>query len=774
MSANLAFVSAELKALPQWVGWRYEVRGDGKKTKVPRQVHASKQAESNNPATWTTFEAATGAEGFDGVGFVFSPDDPFSGIDFDGCLVDGELAEWARPWLARFAGSYMEISPSGKGIKVWCRGRTPGGKGKNLKLPGDHQGIEAYSQGRFFCVTGDVFGDIPAVIANHQETIDALVAWMKERKEQENRSKREAKTAAKPASQKPFIATASNGPLSNEDRAIRYLATIEGAVSDQGGHNKTMYAACKVVEFGITDVDRVYQILRDHYNGRCQPPWEDHELRHKAEDAVEEAEAGKKLKEDRPRVGGNAKSADGPKPPRQIDVDLAKKMCTDMGNGVRLATRAGGRLRYCKPWGKWLAWDGKRYALDQTGEADRMAKEAARMILSEAAMVEDDDKRKRHVEHAKASQSRGRLAAMLEMAASEPGIPILPDEMDRDGWLLNCANGTIDLKTGRLKPHDQADVLTQLCPVDFEPEAECPLWNATLDLFFAGDRKLIAYWQRVCGYVLVGVVRDHVMPVAYGQGSNGKSTILGTLMEMLGRDYAMKAPPDLLMAKSHDSHPTDKAGMFRKRLVVAIETAEGRRLDEVAVKELTGGDRITARRMREDFWEFTPSHTLLMATNHRPTIRGTDHGIWRRLKLVPFTVKVEGAQADTAMGEKLRAEFPGILAWCVRGCLSWQEIGLQEPESITEATTEYREEQDVIGTFLAERTLVDPSTRSKCMEVYKAYESWAEAAGERVITLTDFGKRMKDRGIGTIKSGVKWYVGVGLKQADDAPWTVVA
>jgi putative DNA primase/helicase len=471
-----------------------------------------------------------------------------------------------------------------------------------------------------------------------------------------------------------------------------------------------------------------------------------------------------------PREG----KAKGDAGPREIDARLAKEMRTDMGNGARLASRAGGRLRYCKPWEKWLVWDGRRYALDTTMAADRMAKEAARMMFAEAATIEDDGKRGQHVEHAKASQSRGRLKAMLEMAASEPGVPILVDEMDRDGWLLNVANGTIDLKTGRLKPHDQADVLTQLCPVEYDAHAKCPLWESTLELFFAGDPKLIAYWQRVCGYALTGVIRDHVMPVAYGQGSNGKSTILGTLMEMLGPDYAMKAPPDMLMAKAHDSHPTDKADLFRKRLVVAIETAEGRRLDETMVKELTGGDRVRARRMREDYWEFSPTHTLIMATNHRPTIRGTDNGIWRRLKLVPFTVKVDGGRDDKRMSEKLRAEFPGILAWCVRGCLAWQEIGLQEPESVAEATADYREEQDVIGGFLADRTLMDPSTRTRCNKVYEAYKAWAEAAGERVISLSDFGKRIGDRGIGKSKSNGWWYIGVGLKQADDPSWNVVA
>ncbi|MDG3008533.1 phage/plasmid primase, P4 family [Paludisphaera mucosa] len=453
----------------------------------------------------------------------------------------------------------------------------------------------------------------------------------------------------------------------------------------------------------------------------------------------------------------------------ELDARLAKVACTDMGNGERLAARYGRMVRYCKPWGKWLVWDGKRFALDRTGVVSRLAKKATRKILAEAAMIGDDDERKKHAAHAFATQGRSRIDSMLAMASTELGIPVLPEDMDRDPWLFNCMNGTIDLRTGTLKKHDQADVLTQLCPIEFDPHATCRLWDATLDLFFAGDQKLIAYWQRVCGYALVGIIRDHLMPVAYGEGSNGKSTILGTLLEVFGPDYAMKAPSNMLMAKAHDSHPTDRADLFRKRLVVAIETESGRRLDEVMVKELTGGDRIRARRMREDFWEFSPTHTLVMATNHRPTIRGTDHGIWRRLRLVPFSVKVDGEKADTAMAEKLRAEFPGILAWAVRGCLAWQELGLNEPESVSAATAEYRAEQDVIGSFLAEATVQSGNCRTRCNALYAAYREWAEKAGEHPVTLKLFGQTMKERGFGQHRSNGKWYLGVGLKEPESDP-----
>jgi putative DNA primase/helicase len=234
-------------------------------------------------------------------------------------------------------------------------------------------------------------------------------------------------------------------------------------------------------------------------------------------------------------------------------------------------------------------------------------------------------------------------------------------------------------------------------------------------------------------------------------------------MATFGPDYAMKAPPDLLMAKAHDGHPTDRADLFGKRLVVAIETEEGRRLNETLVKELTGGDRIRARRMREDFWEFEPTHTLIMATNHKPVVRGTDRGIWRRIRLIPFLVTVEGEAVDKGMPRKLRVERPGILAWCVRGALRWREQGLAEPEAVSEATGTYRREQDVLGAFLAEHTVQGPRYKVRSGVLYAAYKKWAEDNGEWVKSLTAFGMAMEERGIEKKTSGGKWYLGIDLR-----------
>ena len=351
---------------------------------------------------------------------------------------------------------------------------------------------------------------------------------------------------------------------------------------------------------------------------------------------------------------------------------------------------------------------------------------------------------------------------MADLATSEDGIPILPDQLDQHPWLFNCLNGTLDLKTGSLRPHNPADLITQLCPVEYHPDATCPLWDATLELFLP-DKEVREFFQWLCGYALTGVVRDHILAVCYGTGSNGKSTVLGALLEVFGPDYAMKAPFDLIMVKKNEAHPTERTDLFRKRLVVTIESEEGRRLNETLVKELTGGDRIRARRMREDFWEFSPTHKFFLATNHKPPVRDTTDSTWRRIKEIPFTVKMSDDKADKTVPERLRAEYPGILAWCFRGCLEWQSSGLREPKCVTQATSEYRLQQDVLAAFLEEHTIVNPAAEVKGKDLYARYKRWAEASNLYCLSSIALGIKLKDRGIESRVSNGTLYKGLKLR-----------
>jgi putative DNA primase/helicase len=414
---------------------------------------------------------------------------------------------------------------------------------------------------------------------------------------------------------------------------------------------------------------------------------------------------------------------------------------TDTGNSERLIERDGEHLRYCHPWRTWLVQDGKRWHPDDTGEVVRRAKEASKSIYGEAARAPNDQAAKALGNWAKQSLSEARIKAMIELAKSD--VPVVPDDLDADPWLLNVENGTIDLRNGELREHRPEDLITKLALVEYNPDAAAPTWDATLERALPSE-SVRRFFKRLCGYGLTGDVSEHILAVLYGTGANGKSTILNALLSVVG-DYGMQAAPDLLVAKK-GSHPTEVADLFGMRLVASIEVEDGRRLAESLVKLLTGGDKVRARRMRQDFWEFDPTHKVFMAVNHKPTVRGTDNAIWRRIRLIPFTETIPPREQDKKLPEKLRAEREGILAWAVEGCLEWQREGLQAPDEVRKATGEYRAEMDVLGAFLNECCQRGAEHSTPAKDLYDAYKLWCEENGERYETQRRFAGQLKDRG----------------------------
>ena len=451
---------------------------------------------------------------------------------------------------------------------------------------------------------------------------------------------------------------------------------------------------------------------------------------------------------------------------------------TDYGNAERLVAWHMEDLLYNHQWKKWLAWDGRRWSLNNDDEVMRRAKATAREIyrqaseLATAATAEQDDTNRKNIadtaaamlKWAKQSESRKLLESMIALAQSQSGIPIHAQDLDANHWVLNCPNGTIDLHTGDLADHRRADRLTKITATAYDPTAQCPRWLSFLATILDGKQEMMSFLQRAIGYSLTGSVSEHILFVLWGTGRNGKSTFLNTIMALMG-DYADKAPKDLLMTKDHQVHETETTILHGARFVPVIETTEGRRINEVQVKELTGGDPITARRMREDFWTFWPTHKLWLATNHKPIVHGSDTGIWSRIRLIPFTVTIPVEDRDKHLAETLEQEWPGILAWAVRGCLEWQENGLQEPPAVWQATREYRAQMDVLGDFLKDRCDVNDEVKSTAKDLHLAFQAWAKETGEKGLTKHDFGQRLEERGF-TPRRGAKGkrlWVGVGLQ-----------
>ena len=417
-----------------------------------------------------------------------------------------------------------------------------------------------------------------------------------------------------------------------------------------------------------------------------------------------------------------------------------------------------------------MVWDGKRWCPDQTGEVVRKAKQTAASIYQEAALAaqhQGQDAAKAVAKWAARSHQVERINAMLRMAESEPGIPVTPEELDREHWLLNVLNGTIDLRTGQLMDRQRDHLITKLAPVKYEAEARCPKFFRFLRRIMDGNPHLIKFLRQAIGYSLTGDISEQVLFVFWGAGANGKSTLMNLVMKILG-DYSKKAPGELLMAKRGEVHPTEKTILHGARLVAAIETEEGRRLSETVVKELTGGDPVTARRMREDFWTFDPTHKLFLITNYRPQITASNEAMWRRVLLLPFEVIIPESERDKSLAEALLEEGPGILAWAVRGCLRWQRNGLYIPPEIRQATAEYREEMDMLADFLEERCILEPSATIRVRDFYLAYRDWAEATGEDGMGKITFGNRLRERGFSQDRNHEmgRYWVGVRLSDQD--------
>jgi putative DNA primase/helicase len=476
-----------------------------------------------------------------------------------------------------------------------------------------------------------------------------------------------------------------------------------------------------------------------------------------------------------PEPPGTPKAADNGRPdngggPVLPSVGVATDFhLTDDGNATRLLHRQGRDLRYCHPWKQWLVWDNTRWREDDTGRPAFLVKEtrddAFRILMAQLGLGGPPSAEQMVLlKHLARWEEARRVMATLELARSHPGVPVVPGELDRDGLLLNVQNGTLDLRNGRLHDHRRTDLITKVCPVAYNKDATCPLWLAFLDRVRAEDRELTDYLQRVVGYCLTGSVAEQCLWFLYGTGTNGKSTFLLTLLELLG-DYGLQAVSDLLMVKNNESHPTERAALFGKRLAATIETEQGKKIAEALMKQLTGGDKILARKLYKDFFEFRPTHKLFLAVNHKPVVTGVDNAVWRRIKLVPFVVTIPDSEKDKHLPDKLRAELPGILAWAVRGCLDWQRGGLAEPKVVREATTAYQNEQDTVGGFLAACCWVRSGLRVKATVLHEAYQGWS---GDLDMSRKRFGEMLREKGFNAPthqKTGYYWQ-GIALKEPE--------
>lgn len=488
--------------------------------------------------------------------------------------------------------------------------------------------------------------------------------------------------------------------------------------------------------------------------------------------------------------------AEQEKPPADRLPDDTPIQFTDYGNARRFAKQHGDQVRYTQERG-WLIWDGKRWAEDKTGAVMRLAKQTVKELFQDAeqaldhakaairavetAQEQGDDqavkvarekqeaaqkRANKLVAFALQSQMRARLDAMLYLGQSEIPIAARADDFDRDPWLLNVQNGILDLRTGRLSAHDPKAMMSKIAGAYYYPDAKCPTWLKFLERIFDNNQGMISFIQRAAGYSLTGEVGEQCLFFLHGTGANGKSTFTGAIQDALG-DYGMKTRAETLMVKKQDAIPEEVAQLAGVRFMLAAELGDGQRLNESLIKDLTGGDRLRARLLHRNSFEFSPQAKPWLYGNHKPVIRGSDEGIWRRVHLLPFAVTIPVNERDSDLPKKLRAELAGILAWAVAGCLEWQRDGLRPPKDVIAATAEYRAEQDVIAAFMGDCCIISELASVTAGELYQAYKTWAEESGfDHPLTKIAFSRQMEERGYSAKErqpgTGRALYRGLGL------------
>ncbi|MCZ6942395.1 DNA primase [Bacillus mycoides] len=742
-------IPAELKNTPHWILWRSEVR-NGKKTKVPYQINGE-MAQSNNKRSWSTFPTIIKfyEQGdYDGIGFMFSKDDPFVGIDIDHCIKEGALTSLAEDVIETL-NSYTEYSPSGDGIHIIVKGtlplKGPGTGRKNVDL-----GLEVYRHGRYFTFTGDCLDQVPV----EDRTDELKVLFEKYLKEKPKPEKKQSTTSF----EREDITSLSNVGLwermfdSKSGAAIKDL--FQGMLIN-GDHSSTDMALCNHLAFW-TDKDdakmdsmfRESSLLREKWDkphssdGRTygqmtidtailstpstiadyEPPEEKKYEVYISDSSIEDTE--------------------------EIIDEAPKFHLTELGNAERIAYYHGENVRYCNEL-EWLIWNGKHWHEDSKRQIEAITAKTLRALYGEAKATEDKYQSKMLHDWAKKCERRTiRINSILDV---RPMVSVKKKELDSHSFLFNCDNGVIDLKTGELLPHDRDLLLTKLSPIKYDKNAECPNWKSFMESIFKTpvgepDHELINYLQKAIGYSLTGVTKEQVMFFLFGNGRNGKSTFINIIQDLLG-DYGRQTNSDTFLKKRNDSGiNNDVARLDGARFVSAVESEEGQQLSEALVKQITGGEKMSARFLRQEYFEFTPEFKVFFTTNHKPIVKGSDEGIWRRIMLIPFTVTIPKDKIDYDLPDKLAKEMPGVLRWAVEGCMKWQAEGLRAPEAVKAATAEYREDMDILAPFIDENCTVNSSVRIEAKSMYENYTKWCYQNNELELKNRAFYRQLEVRG----------------------------
>ena len=446
------------------------------------------------------------------------------------------------------------------------------------------------------------------------------------------------------------------------------------------------------------------------------------------------------------------------------ELKNGKIQLTDSTNAERLCNEHGENIRYMTAWKKWLVWNGKRWKTDESGALiSEKCLSTIRNLHNEQLRTGDHRERIEIEKFAKISENARRRKSCIEMATQIDKLNITSDQLDTNSWLLNCQNGTLNIKTKEFTQHRQKDFITKIANVDYDPAADCPMWKQFIREIMDYKNDVINFLQTACGWAITGDIREQTMFILFGSGANGKSTFLNVILSLLG-EYAMATNTETFMRKTGDQITNDIARLRGTRFVTTTEAEQGRRLSEPLIKKITGNDQMTARFLYGEYFNFNPTFKIFMATNHKPVIKGTDHGIWRRIKLIPFTTRITEDKQDKHLESKLNTEASGILNWLLEGAERWRNEGLNAPEIILHATDEYRGEMDIIGNFIKERCVQKIGISIRIRELYKTYTDWCSDNNEHIVSERFFSLRLKEMGYEQSRTAeARFWKDLGLK-----------
>jgi len=449
-----------------------------------------------------------------------------------------------------------------------------------------------------------------------------------------------------------------------------------------------------------------------------------------------------------------------------LDVLCMNYPRTDIGNNKRFIQRFGKDILYCHPWKVWFIWQGTHWALDESGKIMAYGKYTANRIEDEAGKLPGEHERKTMYAWSGASQGYNRIKSLIALSASD--VPIMPAGLDANKNLLNFPNGTLEIDTGTFREHRQADLCSKVMGAPYDLDTDCPVWKRFIGEIFEDNEDLIKFVQRAMGYTLTASIKERAIFLCYGSGANGKSTLLNTIAAAMG-DYARQTESSTFTVQKRESVRNDLAALKGSRLVLALESGKDKKLDEAIVKQVSGGDKIAARFLFKEYFEYTPEFKIWWGFNHRPRIDDCTESIWDRIKLIPFNLRIPEERRDLNLPDNLLNELPGIINWMLEGLQEYRRIGLAEPDIVRAATAEYQEEQDILGEWIRENCVKGPGYWTPRAELYTSYHTWSTGRQENPMSPRKFGIEIGDRfkrdrdGM----TGKVGYKGIRLKSAPD-------